>query len=81
MLPFYMTAETRQALIAESNRLLATRSALTASRKQREPYATSDPSDSEWPMSPADTEKAQSVSDSAFARFVSDLQSTSAHSD
>ena len=38
MLPFYMTWETRQALIAESNRLLAARAARTEVLPRRESH-------------------------------------------
>jgi hypothetical protein len=73
MLRFYMTPETRQALIAESNRLIAER----ASRQERSTFAS-------WAeTAPAtlgpdrgdDADAYASPSESAFARLVSELQS------
>ena len=55
---YYMTAETRQAVIAESNRLIATRAAMLASRQQPRTYRAGEPIDSEWPVSQGDTETA-----------------------
>jgi len=65
MNPYYMTAETRQALIAESNRLIAARRKRSAA------------TDSEWADSQGDIETSPAGLDSKFARLVSDLQSTS----
>jgi hypothetical protein len=76
MFRYYMTPETRQAVIAESNRLIAERAALNAARKQLdaghadglvegEPFAAQD-----------GTDESNLGSDSAFARLVSDLQLT-----
>ena len=75
---YYMTPETRQAVIAESNRLIASRAAMDAARRQ--PRQAGEPLDSEWPDSQGDTETTASGLDSAFARLVSDLESTSAWS-
>jgi hypothetical protein len=75
MLPFYMTAETRQALIAESNRLIAMRAALHATGARREPRgAHARHEDARF--SPEAGGEAEATSESAFARLVSDLQST-----
>ncbi|HEX2542913.1 MAG TPA: hypothetical protein VHM00_17755 [Caldimonas sp.] len=61
---YYMTPETRQALIAESNRQIASRSASRHGALDSEPGADSD----------------ASGDDSAFARLVADLQSVSSGS-
>jgi len=66
MLPYYMTPETRQAVIDESNRLLATRATINASRTRAESAGASD-------SEPASVE-------SVFARLVADLQSAAAGS-
>jgi hypothetical protein len=75
---FYMTPETRQAVIAESNRLIAHRAALSASRREDRTAFRS------WEDTrPAafgdhlngDEDPSASHSESAFARLVSELQS------
>lgn len=76
---YYMTPETQQAVLAESNRQIATRAAIHAFRKQVRNSSAGE-LDSEWPASEGDTETAASGLDSAFARLVSDLESTSAGS-
>jgi hypothetical protein len=63
MLRYYMTPETRQAVIAESNRLIATRAAMNGSRSRGDSH---DP----------DTEP--SSVESVFARLVADLQAAAA---
>ena len=55
---YYMTAETRQAVIAESNRLIATRAAMVAARQRPGTYQAGEAIDSEWPDSQGDTETA-----------------------
>ena len=70
---YYMTAETRQAVIAESNRLIAERAASHPSR--RRPDLAGDAADSEWDVAQAGAQAADL--ESAFARLVQDLQSTS----
>ena len=73
MLPYYMTPETRQAVIAESNRLIATRAAMNASRargRDRERPCRDEASAGAAAM---DTEP--SSVESVFARLVADLQS------
>jgi hypothetical protein len=71
-----MTPETRQAVIAESNRLIAERAALNASRKTLDTRHAEELFDGE-PFSPQDGADQPDVdSDSVFARLVSDLQLT-----
>ena len=77
MLPYYMTPETRQAVIAESNRLIATRAALHAVRRRRGADSATEPADSEWPPTQGAAEASDASADSTFARLVADLQSTS----
>lgn len=77
MLRYYMTPETRQALIAESNRQIAARAAAHSPRA-RAPARHDDSFDSEWPSSGADTESPPSSVESTFARLVCDLQSVTA---
>jgi hypothetical protein len=64
---YYMTAQTRQALIAESNRLIAVRAELQAARARRE-RDRADPRDEDNSSLPSP--------DSVFARLVADLRST-----
>ena len=66
MFRYYMTPQTRQAVIDESNRLIATRAAINASRTPPRPDGASD-------GEPASVE-------SVFARLVADLQSAAATS-
>jgi hypothetical protein len=75
---YYMTAETRQAVIAESNRLIAARAATY--RRKPETDRAGEPLDSEWDVSQVGTQASASDLESAFARLVQDLQSTSARS-
>ncbi len=63
---FYMTAETRQALIVESNRLIAERAASTASRLRARQDGAEELHDAEWAQS-------QGGRESAFDRLVSEL--------
>ena len=69
-----MTSETRQFLIAESNRLIASRAARVASRRHSPAVERSE---MEWLDSQADTDTPPSEPESAFARLVEDLRSTS----
>jgi hypothetical protein len=71
---YYMTSETRQALIAESNRLIAVRAALQAARERREPRHAN-PRDDDTSFAPDTGADSQACSESAFARLVFDLQS------
>jgi len=86
MLRYYMTPETRQAVIDESNRLIARRAASNGSPTPRELHDgaerplrstldanTNANADSESEGEPMSME-------SAFARLVADLQSASARS-
>jgi len=77
MLRYYMTPETRQAVIAESNRLIAERAALNASRKQLDTSDAEELFDGEPFTAQGGTDQPDFGSDSAFARLVSDLQLTS----
>ena len=78
MLRYYMTAETREALIAESNRLIAARAATHPSRRRAAVTHDGDASDTEWSNSEGDTELPPSSLDSAFARLVADIRAASA---
>ncbi|MBV9890050.1 MAG: hypothetical protein JO090_04090 [Rhizobacter sp.] len=78
MLRYYMTQETRQSLIEESNRLIAMRAIANAASGRRLPApvrsgsaadsAADDAADAGW---------GSSRSESAFARLVADLEATS----
>jgi hypothetical protein len=68
---YYMTAETRQAVIAESNRLIAARAATDARRRRLE----SDPAGES--LAGGDTDTSAFDAESVFARLVQDLQGTS----
>jgi len=68
MFRYYTTPETRQALIAESNRLIAGRRQAAADGTARAGVALDAQSRAEI---------AECGSESAFARLVADLQSTS----
>jgi len=76
MFRYYMTPETRQAVIAESNRLIAKRAALHAARKQQDAEHAGDPGDGETFAPQGDTVESHPGPGSAFARLVSDLQLT-----
>jgi hypothetical protein len=77
MLRYYMTPETRQAVIAESNRLIAERAALNASRKPLDTSHADELFDGEPFAAQGGTDPTGFGSDSAFARLVADLQLTS----
>lgn len=68
---YYMTADTRAALIAESKRLIAARADRQAARASRGPDTESG---NEASFEAADDETA--VPDSTFSRLVSDLGTT-----
>jgi hypothetical protein len=76
---YYMTAETRQAVIAESNRQIAARAAAGARGRQRWPESDSagEPFESDSLGSQGDTEASAFDVESVFARLVLDLQETS----
>ena len=76
MFRYYMTPETRQAVIAESNRLIANRAALSASRSRRETGFDSEPGEEGALVPHGDVDAAEADSESAFARLVEDLQSS-----
>lgn len=69
-----MTSETRQSLIAESNRLIATRAARVASRRHS---PAMERSETEWLDSRSDMETSPAELDGTFSRLVADLRSTS----
>ena len=73
MLRYYMTPETRQSLIAESNRLLAMRAAANAARGRSAAGAEATSAEA----AAQDDEADWAVSESAFARLVADLEATS----
>ena len=78
MFRYYMTPETRQAVIAESNRLIADRAAMSAARRAQRGADAPAPSEDEGLSEEARAEMAACGSESAFARLVSDLASTAA---
>ena len=73
MLPYYMTPETRQAVIEESNRLIATRAAMNTTRARG--HDLERPSGDEASASADVIDTEPSSVDSVFARLVADLQS------
>ena len=75
MLRYYMTPETRQSLIAESNRQIAMRAIASAARGRRLPAPEAPLAASDAPADAVDSQWA--VSESAFARLVADLEATS----
>jgi hypothetical protein len=72
---YYMTPETRQALIAESNRLIAVRAAMQVARTRRE-QNDANARDEDSSFAPHTGAESETSSESAFARLVADLQST-----
>jgi len=76
MFRYYMTSETRQAVIAESNRLIAQRAAMNASRSPDKTVFDAGPVDDDAFASPSGIEAGEVESESAFARLVADLQSS-----
>jgi hypothetical protein len=77
MLRYYMTPETRQAVIAESNRLIATRAAMNASRARGESHDLDELSE-EASAAEAGRDTEPFSVESVFARLVADLQSAAA---
>lgn len=75
MLRYYMTPETRQSLIEESNRQIALRAIASAARGRRLPAPSSAADASVAPTDAAETDWTDTVSESAFARLVADLTS------
>jgi len=84
MLRYYMTPETRQAVIDESNRLIARRAASNGSPTPRELHDGAERPLRSTLHANADSEsksEGEPMSmESAFARLVADLQSASARS-
>jgi hypothetical protein len=80
MLRYYMTPETRQAVIAESNRLIATRAAMNPSRSRGESHGLDGLSEDESLAAEAGMDTEPAGVESVFARLVADLQSASAAS-
>ena len=80
MLRYYMTPETRQAVIAESNRLIATRAAMNTSRSRGESRDLDGLSEDASLAAEAGMDTEPSSVESAFARLVADLQSAAAAS-
>ena len=76
MLRYYTTPETRQSLIAESNRLIAMRAIANALRGRRVPAQAAAASGAA-PADASETDWSDAVSESAFARLVADLEATS----
>ena len=81
MLRYYMTPETRQAVIAESNRLIATRAAMQPSRSRGDAHALDGSADDESLAAAARPDTEPSNVESVFARLVADLQSVAASHD
>jgi hypothetical protein len=75
MFRYYMTPETRQAVIAESNRLIAARAAVHAGRRQADAGHAPDSGAAE-PVSSDSAADSALGADSAFGRLVLDLQLT-----
>jgi hypothetical protein len=73
---YYMTPETRQAVIAESNRLIANRAAASAARSRLAPGTGAEPDDGDALAAQAGRDDGETDSESAFARLVADLQSS-----
>jgi len=80
MLRYYMTPETRQAVIDESNRLIARRAASNGSPTPRELHDGAERPLRSTLHANADSESDPMSMESAFARLVADLQSASARS-
>ena len=78
MLRYYMTPETQQALIAESNRMIASRSMTRHPGNGRGRHDAGEPSDFATLGSRSGTDMDGAGEDSAFAKLVADLQSASA---
>ena len=76
MFRYYMTPETRQAVIAESNRLIAERAALNAARKQVDAGHVAEELFDGEPFTAQDPDQPDFGADSTFARLVADLQLT-----
>ena len=78
MLRYYMTPETRQSLIEESNRQIAMRAITNAARGRRVPGAVTPATAAATPAEDrADSGWESSISESAFARLVAELEATS----
>ena len=80
MLRYYMTPETRQAVIDESNRLIATRAAMNPSRSRGGAHDPDALGDDEPRAAESGMDSEPSSVESAFARLVADLQSAAAAS-
>ena len=78
MLRYYMTPETQQALIAESNRQIARRTLSRHSATRRNAYDLGDRSEVAARDGDAANDTHVSVEDSAFGRLVAELQAVSA---
>jgi hypothetical protein len=76
---YYMTPETRQAVIAESNRLIADRAALHAARAGHDAHRAR-PADEDTSFAPETGADWEACSESAFARLVAELESSSSSS-
>lgn len=75
MFRYYMTSETRQALIDESKRLIASRrQAAIAARARREQSGDKSAPDEQSSDAETRDEMSSVASDSTFARLVADLQ-------
>ena len=73
MLRYYMTSETRQSLIEESNRQIAMRAIASAARGRRLPRLAADAERGDA----AEQDWTAEVSERAFARLVAELEATS----
>ena len=77
MLRYYMTPETRQSLIEESNRMIAMRAAINAVRRARAAAERTVLRGASAQADAEDRDEADAVSESAFARLVSELEASS----
>jgi hypothetical protein len=80
MLRYYMSPETQQAVIAESNRMLARRSQTRYSGRGDGAYDSGESSDHAALDAAADSESSEPGDDSAFSRLVADLRAVSSAS-
>ena len=76
ILRYYMTPETRQAVIAESNRLIATRAAMNPGRSRGESHDLDEPSEDESLAAGAGMDTEQTSVESVCAGLGARLQLT-----
>jgi hypothetical protein len=74
MLRYYMTSETRQSLIEESNRQIAMRAIASAASGRRVPAAAAVHAPADAANDETESDWSATVSESAFARLVAELE-------